>query len=222
MKRNICSYIVIVFIAVFTSCSNSDLNNDSDISIVSGYDNELMLNGTGLKVEDFKIIPLEQTSDNFIDVIKRVELVDSLIIVQTTEKLMAFDSNGKFVRQYGEKGNGAEEYLSILSFIPDRGNKTIIIIDESLCKVLTFGIDGNYMCDKKYDREFFQMWANAGVVVDENNILFSNMLYNDKNSLYTIVNLETVEKRVLHTLPVKTNNTVETFGQSPISSYRGL
>lgn len=206
----------VIVLLMVTSCSEAVKDN---LPQITGYDQEMLKSGEDLDIESFDIIPLEQTDKSIITMIKRVEIIDTLLIVETDAKLLAFNMNGKFIHQYGERGNAPNEYVGISSCIFNQKNNTVIIIDGAANKMITFDINGNYLSSNKMDEDFL-MWTNAGICIDDETILFNSRIYGDINDVYTLVNLEKGEKNVIYKFPGKTENVGTPIGNSTISMFK--
>lgn len=215
MKRIILFFLITVPLMA-ASCSRGV---DTNVNKVAGYDEKTRSNGEDLKFESFNIVSLEQTDESIINIIKRVECVDSIILVQTLDDLLAFSNDGKYIRKYGRKGNGPEEFLSLSSFVVDKQKKKIRIIDEASSKILIFNIGGEFQSKNNYDRQLLSMWTVSGIQLNENEILFTNMVYKDKNALYTLFDIKSNVKTAIYTFPVKTDNTAEPAGRYTVSLF---
>jgi hypothetical protein len=76
---------------------------------------------------NIQYIPLETNSASLLKTILHIELCDSIIFVCDNDKLLKFDTAGRFIKQIGIKGNGPGEYPSINDFSVDKINQLIYI-----------------------------------------------------------------------------------------------
>lgn len=211
-------YVVVCFFSlIIVSCMNTDKKNSIEII---GYDNELSLNGENLDIVSFDIIELELSEKSIIDKIIRVEYLDSMFLVQTIDELFAFSNDGAFICRYSSKGKGPGEYLSIYSFVVNSEKQLVYIIDEGARKMLMFSIDGEFICENKFDSQFLPMESHYGISLNDTCMLISNRIYNENNAIYTLFNCQTNDKRIIYWLPVKTDNIAEPIGKSPIAKYK--
>lgn len=207
---------VVTIILINYSCSQE---KTVALNSIDGYDDKCRSNGDSIEFESLDIVKLELTSESIINYIKRIELVDSIIVVQTTDNLLAFSINGKYLYKYSNKGGGPTEYLALSSFVVDRKNLTIKIIDEASCKMLTFNMNGSILSSKTFKRESIEMWTVSGIQLNNDDILFTNMIYNEKNALYTLFNTRNQKKQILYSFPVNTVNVAQPVGNSTVSIY---
>lgn len=219
MKKKINYYKCLLIIFLLTVISCSERVNDNLISI-QGYDEDELENGEGIEIESFEIINLELTDKSIINFISHVEIIDTLLIVKSDDKLLAFNCSGKFLYQFGEKGNGPNEYIDIRSFVIDRNNKNLKIIDQASHKIITFDINGNYLSTKRYDEKFLPDFTHWGICIDDDNILFANMIFNNQNTIYSIANINKEQTNALYNFSGKTQNAAVPTGKSPMSYFK--
>jgi len=87
--------------------------------------------------------------------------------------LYAFSKEGRFIRKYGNRGNGPGEYLSIKDFTIDTENDIIYLMDDDANQILLYDINtGKYMNKIKLERKTFNCF---------------HLQYNN-NKLYTDIN----------------------------------
>ncbi|HCK23522.1 MAG TPA: hypothetical protein DHW31_01835 [Bacteroides graminisolvens] len=209
----------LAIVSLIIMCSCSHVANEN-IKEIQGYDDNVFPNGENINIGSFDIVDLEMTDESLIDYILRVECVDSVILVQTSDKLLAFHRKGNFICRYGNLGKGPYEYSRLSSFVMDRNNRIVKIVDGASCRILAFSLDGKPLSDKRYDKRTFSATETcSGIQLSENNILFTNVIYKDKQSLYTIFNDQKGVSDVVFTFPVTTKNTEERTGTSTVSSY---
>lgn len=209
-------YVTVIVLSLMTvSCTQVP---NVHVGEVQGYDNDLLSNGDKIQIGSFDIVDLEMTDESLIDNILRVECVDSIILVQTIDKLFAFNRRGSYICRYGDFGKGPYEYLRLSSFVVDRSNKTLRIIDGASNRILTFSLDGRPLSEKRYDRDkFYATETWSGIQLSNDKILFTKQIFNDKHSLYTIFDTENNSDKEVCEFPVKTNNTEERTGASTVS-----
>lgn len=207
MKNKVTLLFVLILLA---SCTRQ---YDAKITI-SGFDETILKNGENINFTSFDIVPLELCSESAISVIKRVEIVDSIIIIQSASKLLAFSLKGEYKFSYGREGRASNEYINLSSFVVNAKNKCIDIVDDFSGKIITFTLKGEFVKTTQYQGDVIQKWTNSGVFINDTQILFSNMIYNDINTIYTIFDTQTKEKVDVCKLPVKTKGTAQSIGRS--------
>lgn len=93
-------------------------------------------------VEDVREIKLELTDKSLLRRIRRVTWDAEHVIVLDLSGVFLFDTNGKFIRCIGYKGQGPGEYLNIVDMTVDFKNRHIYIADTR--KLLCYDFDNNY------------------------------------------------------------------------------
>lgn len=213
--------VVVLCLMTSLSCTKFQDPKSGLLITISGYDAPCLENGELLEFETVNVIELEQTDESIIDFIKRVECVDSIVLVQTSSSLFAFHQNGKYLCTYGNMGVGPEEYLSLSSFVVDKTDKfiTVKIVDEGSSKILEFDLEGKFISAASCDRKKLSLWTVSGIQLNTDEIVFTNMMYNDMNTLYSLFDEKKVSLLSLFKFPVRTKNTVQPFGKTTLSFY---
>ena len=101
--------------------------------------------------EDIKKISLEFTDESIIGRIEKVIYQNDHLIVldgSSDNKVLIFDSKGKFIRKIGRKGQGPGEYTRILDIAFDSKDKNIYIA-ASGGGILCFNINGVFVNEYK-------------------------------------------------------------------------
>jgi len=73
---------------------------------------------------------------------------DNIFVLDKNDRgnLYAFNKEGKFIRKYGNRGNGPEEYLSIKDFTIDPENEIVYLSDDDASQILLYDINtGKYI-----------------------------------------------------------------------------
>lgn len=142
--------VCLVFLLSCCSCNQRQDNEESfiTIDIESNVRNmeELYLSKYA---DDIRYVPLETKEGIFLENIRDFDISNGLIVTADLSSVVVFDSGGHFIRKFGTKGRGPEEYQFIqnLSFAKD--NK---IYFQSLYDLLEFNVDGSFL--KKYKNTF--------------------------------------------------------------------
>ena len=213
--------LLICAVVTFMSCNSSEQKQES-LPVIKGYNaSEELVNGTNLDVDFFDIVPLETNKSYLLstDIISRVESIDSLIIIQTSDgRLLSFDYSGKFHCTYGAQGRGPEEYINLSTFYIDKERRIVSIIDNFTGKNINFNLDGKYLSTKTYPQDAFYM-TYSGILINKDSFLKLNLIYNDFNTVYSIYNLESEEEQPIFDFPVKTDGIGVPVGRTPVSFY---
>lgn len=202
--------------ALICSCNIS--TDYQHLPKIEGYTNEILPNGEKIEIDSFHIIPLETTPENLISDITKIEFTDSLIFIQCDNELLCFNNTGKFKYTIGNIGKGPGEFHRVNTFFIHENNKEINIIDEATQRILTYDLSGNFISDKKYPSDAFLLCASASLLKDST-LLCSNFIYNNVNTIYSLLNLHTEKRQSLFNFSVKSANTAEHIGRHPISFY---
>ena len=124
---------------LFISCSNAevnnsyiDLDNPDEVSILDFADS-------------VKVIQLETTAESAISLYTDQIYHDSLIYIADVrqKKVVCFDTSGKFIRQIGAYGRGAEEHLYFEDVCLDEYNKELIV-QEPWGRMVCYNLDGSF------------------------------------------------------------------------------
>ena len=135
-----------LFATILYACTSSDKKGES-ITIRMDLEN--------IKEIDFSIlvdrqkIELELADNSFLADIHSIFFINNKLFVYGRGKVLAFDENGKFLFQVGDKGRGPGEYLNISScFVND---SYINIYDDNNRKILKYNENGNFVKENKID-----------------------------------------------------------------------
>lgn len=213
-KAALIPVMLLGFLSLF-SCSGTEHAEN----IITGYDAPPMENGEGLESIRYKIIPLEQTEDFALVSPKKIEIVDSTILVLDANRVIAYNSEGKYLRTIGERGNGHKEYLELSTFYID-DNKDIILLDPYKNTLLKFRKDGTFLDKKKLSSASLKH-AQSVLPVSHDLLFVYNFLYNDSHQLCKTVNVSNEAEKEISATPLCTRNTMEYIGKSPCSAYQG-
>jgi len=137
--RNV-NFILISTLLLF-SCSNVENSKLDEVTVDIDINLKLPLSEI---TEEISVIDLELTDESIInqDQILKVLLLDSLVFIAESEKMLVFDMKGRFVRSIGSIGRGPGEYINIKSFTIDEKNKIIHITDRST--IVSYDLNGNF------------------------------------------------------------------------------
>lgn len=164
MKRPIQLLLVVLLIA---SCNNNRNNylvgelkkvgsdslpsykvNTKDIYSLSIPD-ELSVVTTQSLVKDYKLIRLETNDSCLISRISNLLQDDEyFFILDAAGEVFAFDTEGKFLHRFGEKGKGPGEHLAYHSISIDSKQKVLYALDFRLKKIFLFDYSGRLIKEK--------------------------------------------------------------------------
>lgn len=100
---------------------------------------------------DYYFIKLETTAESLIDETNtgdglgnRILLGEDNIFISNHERILVFNTKGKFVREINHKGQDGESYISILTFnLLDENN--IVILDRMGHSLVTYSVDDKFV-----------------------------------------------------------------------------
>lgn len=164
-------------------------------SITSCNDKKSESNQTGdlieVELSDFEVKPtfqsmvkLETTDSCLIQNIKNVEFdADQFFVLSSAsqgnkEDMFVFDKTGKFIRTIGLQGQGPEEYISINSFILDKANRLITIVDRQKKALITYDYEGNWKSNRDISN-FLKLGLVKSCKLFNNKLYSYNYIFND-------------------------------------------
>ncbi len=131
-------------------------------------------------------IPLETNDESLITGIRKIAKSDDYIfILDTLGTLNVFNTQGKFLRKIGQRGQGPGEYTVLTDFAVDTKNKTVYI--NSVDRLLSYDFEGNFKRDV-----FIHKNSNLQVFTFCNNkffYIFPDMPYPDNIKSAPIVTM---------------------------------
>lgn len=204
MKRVI--YFVL-FPFLLLACKDS---KTSDLIHIDGYDDKVVAE---IQIDDCTAIALESSKDCMLNAIQKIKFLENLIIIQSENGVFSFDNQtGRFICSYGERGNGVGEYNRINTFYIDKANRSIQIVDGVRNQIISYNINGEYLSHIKFPVSVLSLCSHVDLL-NRNELYASNFIYNDKNNLYSTIDLQKKDFDVFMQIPVQSNNTQEPFGQ---------
>ena len=96
----------------------------------------------------YSIIPLETSANNLIGKIDEIEFHNDTMIIldrNISKSISLYDENGKYIRKIGKLGKGSGEYVKPISICVNHKEKSIIILCESLKKVIYYTMQGQFL-----------------------------------------------------------------------------
>ncbi|MDL2245608.1 6-bladed beta-propeller [Parabacteroides sp. OttesenSCG-928-J18] len=125
---------------------------------------------------DIQFIPLETNDSCLIHEIRKICLVDSLLVIGDNNSILFFESNGRFKNKIDKKGNGPEEYSRLSDFDIDRKTKVVTILDAGKKQLLHYNFQGEYL-----GRTPIGLWAIKLLDRDNMYYLYSGNQVSDEN-----------------------------------------
>lgn len=215
-KRIVLASIILSLPLLLYSCVSS---KESIGLPITGYNVPARENGTGFTGVKYKIIPLERKADCALISPKKIEIVDSTILVLEENKLVAYDLEGRYLGTIGQRGHGHDEYINLATFYVDDEGR-VILLDSYKNVLLKFSKDGRFLDVRKVSPIDLK-YAQSVLPVDRDSLFVYNFLYNDFNQLCRTVSLKNNTEYSIDSIPLRTNKTMEYVGRNPCSIYNG-
>lgn len=215
-----CKYLLLIVLFVLLSCNSNETNIQTEILSNS---NIAPIDYTELsKILDYTVdyIPLETSEDCLTGEISSLSRVDNRFFIHSKlsniEKILIFDSNGNFINKVGDYGRAQNEYLNIKTFVVDKINQHIIIIDSHRLRLLRYDFDGNYISSADIDKQL--RFANKIVQLSDGTYLVTFGIYfkGGENLLYAIYSSDFKEFDIISSTKLHFNGDYN-FSTSPIS-----
>lgn len=216
MIKKTLGYLFLFFV-ISSGCIEKD--NHGGLTVIKGYTDKYT-NNKNLNIKSFRVVPLETNDSCLIKYISKIEIVDSLILVLSDERLFCFNYLGKYKYSLSNKGNGPGEYIRLNTFIVNRREKTVYLFDEYKRSILIYNLNGKYLSEKRYSKNVFSFLHDA-ILLDNDNLVEENYVYNNLNCVFSILNLKEGKRESLYKFPVKTKRTAEFIGMHVVSGYNG-
>ena len=176
--------------AIASSC-----NQEKDVvfnDIIQNINVEKALNNRQKKnlslnefVDSLKYIPLETTPDCCIDEIQEIDYYKNNYYIFDYNKILKFNSQGKFVCEIGNRGNGPKEYMQNRGFVI---HSDTLFVNAGI-KIVAFNTkDGSYLDSYPFpNRIFFNKTSTSFVTlnsdtgfiefIDKNGSVFKSLNY---------------------------------------------
>lgn len=175
MKKILIFIIVIAFNSLFLGCNKKEKHQEIKQA-------QLLIDLTKPNLLDSLISPRQLMTDVEYIVLKPSEsfiltaahkiqeLEGKLFILDRNKQiLVAYDLNGNFIGQVGNKGQGPEEYVEALDFVVNPLRKSVLIFCRGSHSILEFKSDLSFVRKTKIDGWYNQI----GLLESENLALYS-------------------------------------------------
>lgn len=161
MRKLYSASLILLFLF---SCS-SKVAEQTNIPTIS-FENE----GEAFKEEDLicEFIPLETSSDCLIKKIAQIQFVDNRIFIfdSANHLFYVFDTNGKFITQIGNYGEGPGEYVLPTQFYINKAKGTITIDDIGKQTIMHYSLkDYQYLNTQKTFKHIYSTLLADGNIV---------------------------------------------------------
>lgn len=164
MKTNLLSlFIGILVLSCVRTHSDNETNELSTITISCKKNQLLNLSEFADSIE---IIPLETKDDCLIGWIPRIIATSDRYYLSSAigykhRKLLVFDKQGRFIRQIGKEGQGAQEYIEMKDFT--LLNDSIIMLSE-VYNMASFNLNGDFIRKEKQAETPLEIYSLKGKI----------------------------------------------------------
>ncbi len=213
MKIRGCYIFACILTIVLSSCTLE--HKEEHVQQISGYDREAPLQNLKDLIASFSCVQLQRTRESAISNIDKLEMIDSIIVVSADNRLLAFDTNGKFLHAFGDKVHLPYEYTTLTSFYRDMDNN-IVVVDADSGRLVTYDLSGRYLVTQKVNPKLLTDVQDV-CQINRNTIFASMYVHGSSNALFEVIDLTHgfVEDRAHST--IKAGETRLQIGYHPFS-----
>ncbi len=220
MKNQVRSFAIILLLLLSCSCRHDNHDGLSDVKVIAGYDNEPKANGDGLGAEIVRTVKLETTADNLLRTVNKVAVVeDSIIVVADNAIVQSYGMDGHYRCQFGSKGNGGDEYITMSGFYVN-DNDEVIIIDSYRNALMRYDINGNYVGKDELDHAVLNNVRN-GVAYNNSSVFLSKELTTLDAPAYVVYDIESSAVLSEIPSPLQSADVPYLIGQNPMCRRDG-
>lgn len=172
-----------------------------------------------LEYKNARIVELGQTPLFMqVDKIKKLEMNDHLLFIQSSKNLYAYTHDGQLITQIGRKGEREDEYNELGTFYVDNSKKQITIIDYTENKMIHYDFWGSYLSTDTVPDGSFK-WTYQTIATGDKKLLNYNGMSMDDTRPYSLLDLEKKEicGRYFSYYPVTVDNYVYPFSWHPMT-----
>lgn len=219
-KEAIMKLFITLFLSVcsITAMSSTSISNESGgikIHSLNSADEPLQ---EAPEYKNVRIVELEKVPLFLqIDRLKKIEMGDNYLFIQSSLNLYTYTLDGKLVAQIGRKGEREDEYNELSSFYIDNDKKQITIIDYTRNKLINYNFWGNYLFTDTVPENTFQ-WTYQTLLAGDNKLLSYNGMSMNDTKPYSLFDLENKTcKRYFSYEPITVGNYVCPFSWHPMA-----
>ena len=167
-----------------------------------------------VRIVELEKVPFFQRINN----IRKLEMNDDYLFVQTSEKLYSYTLNGELMAEIGRKGEREDDYSELSTFYIDNKKKQITIIDGVQNKLINYNFWGNYMFTDTISEGAFK-WCYQTLFINNNQLLNYHGMSMDNTEPYSLFDLTKKEviKRYFSYQPITLGNYVYPFSWHPMT-----
>jgi len=134
--------LLVFLLVIFSACGRKNIvTTESVLKIDLLSESRSKVNNISEFATNIEYIPLQTTENSLIgNIVRKIVNVGENLYVQSSEEILCFDIEGKFLFKIEKRGRGPEEYTFITDFDISSDNKILTILSSSNRKLLTYGI----------------------------------------------------------------------------------
>lgn len=151
-------FTLFLWLPLFFSCGPAPLQSYEAIKeiMINPEEVEPILDLSEVLEDSIEIIPLETNDKCLISNIKRVEFYkDKIYVLDETNGILVFDSQGKFQNRIGRQGNGPGEYVRLWNFT-FKGD-SILMKEMVGQKYIIYDLNSDFYREIPYDTWHFEV-----------------------------------------------------------------
>lgn len=216
MKLFIMLFLSVYSTAAMPSMSTQKESGGIKIHCLNSADKPLQesLNYKNVRIVELEKVPLFLR----IDEIKKLEVNDHYLFIQTSQNLYTYTRDGKLMAQIGRQGKREDEYNELSTFYIDNDKNQITIIDYTGNKLINYNFLGNYIFTDTVPKGSFQ-WSYQTLLTDDKKLLNYNGMSMDDTKPYSLLDLEKkkIIGRYFSYQPITVGNYVYPFSWHPMT-----
>jgi hypothetical protein len=152
--------LITVFLGLCVSCTTQKESNGGIAVSLSEMKNSLT---DTVYFKSSRILPLETNDNSLLKKINRICNQDDKFFVldKYLNKIVVFDTDGKYINHIQRIGNGPAEYESIMDFCLDPVRKRILLLCDRPYKIMEFNYSGEFIREGKVDGLYFNIITDS-------------------------------------------------------------
>lgn len=215
--KHMCLFALLVVISgIFFSCSDKIYSDTKKISFVEASKDYSLASA----FRNIHIVQLETNDSCIISEIKRILIVkDNVYILTKDSEIFCFNkSNGRFIRQIGNIGEGPGEFFEAKDIFYNEKENFISVIDPLKNVCLTYSADGKYIKTESLNTSL--SWMNNAEFTSDGYLMLSEQLtggYPSNDYAYTIIGSDGKIIKMDEFAPVKVKDYSVAFASHPMT-----
>lgn len=144
MLKHIAKIILVIIGSTVLCCCNHSDNNNGSPSIIFNQSDKIGKIDLSEISDNYLIFQPETTKESLISKIFRIwDYKSHIYILDNRNRILVFNSSGKYLWKLTNQGNGPGEYTRLMDFAIDQIHDQILLLDYG--KILRYDLNGNYI-----------------------------------------------------------------------------